>query len=319
MGDPGPVELAPPIPATRADLPAAVAAALDRALEAPAAETRTVPAAGLEWFARTWGDEAATPLLLLHGVTSSSAGWWRVGPALAAAGFRVVAPDHAGHGRTGHWTGHHRFVDNARDLAAFARAAGLATPELHLVGHSWGAMTAAWLPAAGLVPARIVLVDPPAIPRAAIATMLDDPVEHRYDDLDVALPAIAAANPGWAAPDVHAKAEALTLYDEEAVRSVLLDNGDWDGGLAGLAEPAARDVPVWLVRGEPEAGGLVPEPGLGPLARRIGVERVLTIDGGSHSPHRVRPEATVLALLLALGRPDGTRREDAPGLRDSHS
>ena len=69
-------------------------------------------------------------------------------PALAATGRRVVAVDLPGHGRTGHWQGHHRFRDNAADVAAFVRAAGLAREDLQVVGHSWGAVTAAALPAA---------------------------------------------------------------------------------------------------------------------------------------------------------------------------
>ena len=130
-------------------LPIAVAAALD----APTAGDRlAVDAAGIRWSAIAWGDPAARPLLLIHGVTSSAATWWRVGPALAASGRRVIAVDLPGHGRTGQWLGHHRFRDNAADVAAFARAAGLATDTFQVVGHSWGAMTAAALPAAGLRP-----------------------------------------------------------------------------------------------------------------------------------------------------------------------
>src|SRR6187551_4071060 len=124
-------------------LPAPVAAAL----EAPdPGERITVEAAGIPWSALTWGRSDARPLLLIHGVTSSAAVWWRVGPALAATGRRVVAVDQAGHGLTGHWQGHHRFRDNAGDLAAWIRAAGLDVPEAQIVGHSWGGMTAAALP-----------------------------------------------------------------------------------------------------------------------------------------------------------------------------
>ena len=58
-----------------------------------------VTAAGIPFSALTWGDPSARPLVLLHGVTASAAIWWRVGPALAATGRRVVAPDLPGHGR----------------------------------------------------------------------------------------------------------------------------------------------------------------------------------------------------------------------------
>ncbi|MGH2816717.1 MAG: alpha/beta hydrolase, partial [Actinomycetota bacterium] len=50
---------------------------------------------------RAWGDGAdpSRPLtVLVHGVTSSSRTWWRVGPALAERGFRVLAVDLRGHG-----------------------------------------------------------------------------------------------------------------------------------------------------------------------------------------------------------------------------
>ena len=62
-------------------------------------------------------------------------------------------------------------------------------------------------------------------------------------------------NPDWSAEDVLAKAEALIQVDVDAARAVLLDNGDWDGGLADLSDPAADGIPTWLIRGDPAAGG----------------------------------------------------------------
>ena len=277
----------------------AVIAALS---DPPAPEPGVVEANGIPFAIRTWGDPDGSPVLLLHGVTASSRIWWRIGPALAAGlGRRVVAVDQAGHGRTGHWLGHHRFTDNARDVRAFAVAAGLARPDVRVVGHSWGGMTAAELPRIGLAPERLVLLDPPAIPAAAIATMLDDPIERHYDDLDDAMTALAGIHPTWPYGDVAAKAEALTQFDEPAVRAILTRNGDWDGGLSALSDPAAANVPVWLVRGDPAFGGLIPDDEAVRIGARIGPERVLTIAGGSHAPMRVRPEATTAALLRALG------------------
>ncbi len=278
-------------------LPAAVEAALG---DPPDADERSVTAAGIAFHVRSWGDSTATPLLLLHGVTSSSRGWWRVGPALAAAGHRAIAPDLPGHGLTRRWTGHWRFHDNARDIAALAATLGLAGQALQVVGHSWGAMTAAALPAVGLRPAGLVLLDPPAIPAATIAAMLDDPVEHRYEDLDQAVATIAAANPAWAPGDVLAKAEALTQFDEAAVRAVLTLNGDWDGGLADLADPAAAGVDRWLVRGDPAAGGYVPDEAVPAFEALIGAGHVLSMPGAPHSPQRTHPRETVACLLRAL-------------------
>ena len=48
--------------------------------------------------------------------------------------------------------------------------------------------------------------------------MLEDPVEHAYDDLDEAVATVGRLNPTWSHGDVLAKAEGLTQFDEAAVR-----------------------------------------------------------------------------------------------------
>jgi pimeloyl-ACP methyl ester carboxylesterase len=212
----------------------------------------------------------------------------------------VTAVDLPGHGLTGHWTGHYRFRDNAADVAAWMRAAGLDVPEVQVVGHSWGAMTTAALPRSGIRPAALVLLDPPAIPHAVIGAMASDPSEVTYPDLDTAVAILSAANPTWPAGDVLTKAEALVQLDVEAARAVLLDNGDWDGGLEDLSHPAAAGVPVWIVRGDPGVGGLMPDGAMPGLAALIGEGHVITLEGAPHSPQRTHPEATTAALLHAL-------------------
>ena len=101
-----------------------------------------------------------------------------------------------------------------------------------------------------------MLLDPPAIPVSVIGAMAHDPTWRTYDTLAAASAAIAAANPTWTEGDVRATAEAMMEVDVVAARSVVLDNGDWDAGLAALADPAAAGIPVWIVRGEPASGGL---------------------------------------------------------------
>ena len=161
---------------------------------------------------------------------------------------------------------------------ALAEALRISGDELRLVGHSWGAVTAAAFPAVGLAPARLVLVDPPVLPLAGMAAMTRDPIERRYESADEALAAMGAANPTWVFGDVAAKAEALTQFDEAAVGEVLLRNGDWDGGYADLADPSAASVDRWLVRGDPSAGGLISDE----AAARFG--ELLGEDRGRHDP-----------------------------------
>src|SRR5258706_1301095 len=212
--------------ATAADLPPDVAVALAN----PAAgEQGEVDVGGTIWPALSWGNPAAPPVLLVHGVTSNAGIWWRVGPAIAAAGYRVTAIDMPGHGRaphTGSWST--RFIDTAGDLARFIWAAGMAGPDLRVVGHSWGAMVSANLPAAGLAPAKLVLLDPPALTHARMVALTEQPTERTYDTINEAAAAVHASNPVWSDGDVTAKATSLTGFKPDLVLAVLLGNADWE-------------------------------------------------------------------------------------------
>jgi pimeloyl-ACP methyl ester carboxylesterase len=281
-------------------LPAAVAAAF-AAAEFGGGSRSTTTAAGIPFSAIEWGDADGRPLVLVHGIAASARVWWRLGPALAATGRRVVAIDQAGHGLTGHWLGHHRFRDNAADLAEWFRASGLDRPDVQVVGHSWGGLTVAALPRSGIRPATLVLLDPPVLPAAVIAQMVDDPSEQPYPTVEAGIVAVAAVNPSWPTQDVRAKAEALTQADSDAVRAVLLENGDFDGGLADLVDPSTDGLDIWLIRGDPATGGLIPDQVLPAFAARLGADHVITLAGAPHSPQRTDAAATTAAILAALG------------------
>lgn len=282
-----------------ADLPAPVVAALTASIPDPGIRSTTV-ASGIPFSSIQWGEAGARPLVLIHGVTASARIWWRVGPALAATGRRVIAIDLPGHGLTGNWRGHHRFRENATDVASWIREAGLAVRDFQVVGHSWGAMTAAALPRAGIHPATLILLDPPAVPCAVISEMANDPSELPYRDLAEAIAGLSAAHPAWPVHDVEAKAEALVQLDLEAARTVLLDNGDWDGGLADLVAAVQAGVPTWIVRADPAAGGLLPDARVPEFEALLGADHVITLRGAPHAPQRTHPVATIRALLRAL-------------------
>jgi pimeloyl-ACP methyl ester carboxylesterase len=284
--------------ASTADLPPPVAAAL---ADPPAGEPGLVDAAGATWPTLRWGRAGDPPVVLVHGVTSNAGIWWRVGPAIAAAGRHVVAVDMPGHGRTGGPQRSHRFMDTATELTAFIRAAGLDRPGLAVVGHSWGGMVSAHLPAAGLAPSTLVLLDPPVLTLERLRALTESPTERDYATLDEAVEAVKRANPDWSDRDVEAKARALTEFNPQLVLDVLLKNGDWDGGMAALRDPAAAGTATWLIRGEWDTGGFIPDSRVARIQAQLGAERVITIAGAPHSPQRTHPEATVLAILTALG------------------
>jgi pimeloyl-ACP methyl ester carboxylesterase len=77
--------------------------------------------------------------VLLHGFPEDRHSWDRVAPALAAAGYRVLAPDQRGYspGARPAARSAYTLARLAGDVLALADAAG--AERFHLVGHDWGA------------------------------------------------------------------------------------------------------------------------------------------------------------------------------------
>jgi len=89
-------------------------------------------------------------LLLLHGFPELAYSWRRVMPALAAAGFHVVAPDQRGYGRTTGWDGAYdgdllafRMFNLARDALELVFALGRERVAA-VIGHDFGSPVAAY-------------------------------------------------------------------------------------------------------------------------------------------------------------------------------
>jgi pimeloyl-ACP methyl ester carboxylesterase len=73
-------------------------------------------------------------VVLVHGLGVSADYWWRVGPPLAAAGYRVLAPDLPGFGRTPGPRGGLSIFDQADAVLRWMDALGLESAGL--IGHS---------------------------------------------------------------------------------------------------------------------------------------------------------------------------------------
>jgi len=102
--------------------------------------SRTISANGIELFLLEQGEG---PLVLLcHGWPELSYSWRYQLPALAGAGFRVVAPDMRGFGRSGAPSGAaaYSIFDTVGDMVALVSALG--DTQAVIVGHDWGAPVA---------------------------------------------------------------------------------------------------------------------------------------------------------------------------------
>ncbi len=109
-----------------------------------------VEAASLRFHALAQGPEDGPLVLLLHGFPELSRSWRHQLPALAAAGYRAVAPDLRGYGGTDA-LGPYDVRTLARDVDALIGALG--RERATVVGHDWGGVIA-WA-AAHLHPDRV--------------------------------------------------------------------------------------------------------------------------------------------------------------------
>ncbi|MEZ5650416.1 MAG: alpha/beta fold hydrolase [Burkholderiaceae bacterium] len=97
-----------------------------------------------------WESPGRPLLLLLHGFPELAFSWRSVMPALAQAGYHVVAPDQRGYGRTLGWIADYdgdlrpyRMINLVRDALGLVWALGRREVAA-VVGHDFGSMVAGW-------------------------------------------------------------------------------------------------------------------------------------------------------------------------------
>ncbi len=89
-------------------------------------------------------------ILLLHGFPELAFSWRKVMPALAEAGYHVIAPDQRGYGRTTGWDASYdgdltsfRLLNLVRDALGLVFAFGYRSVDA-VIGHDFGSPVAAW-------------------------------------------------------------------------------------------------------------------------------------------------------------------------------
>jgi pimeloyl-ACP methyl ester carboxylesterase len=132
-------------------------------------------------------------VLLLHGFPELAFSWRKVMPALAQAGFHVIAPDQRGYGRTTGWDASYdsslvpfRLTNLVRDALGVVAAFGHHSAAV--VGHDFGSAVAAWCALIRPDVFRSVVLmsapfaGPPSLPFETANTPLPpkrvDPVHH---------------------------------------------------------------------------------------------------------------------------------------------
>ena len=138
-------------------------------------ESLRVPTGDLVLDAVVTGPADGPVVLLLHGFPQTSWSWRHVWPALADAGFRVVAPDQRGYSPDARPVGveHYRMSSLVADAVAVLDE--VAAEQAHVVGHDWGAAVAWQL--AGRHPERVRTLTAVSVPHplAFVEALRSDP------------------------------------------------------------------------------------------------------------------------------------------------
>jgi pimeloyl-ACP methyl ester carboxylesterase/aryl carrier-like protein len=277
---------------------------------------RTVEVRGLPLCVCEWGPEDGPAVLCVHGILEQGAAWQEVAGPLAAQGFRVVAPDLRGHGRSGHISRGESY--NLLDLVAVLDAVseGFTGRPVTLAGHSLGGILAALLTAAR--PERfagLVLIEKPLPGTSAdgeeadqFAAQLDylaAPPEHPVlADLQTAAARLRQATPALSEALALKLAERITEPCQGGLR------WRWDARIrtrAGIAMPgfdAGRylnmlrrvRIPVHLVYGEASGQNGVLE-----RLRQTWPDAAVSLLPGGHNLHIESPGdlARIIAALAA--------------------
>ncbi len=244
-------------------------------------------------------DEA--PLcLLVHGVTGWWRTWWRVGPALADAGWHVVAVDQRGHGHSPRIDGTVTVRDLAADLAAKIETVGM--PVDLLVGHSLGGAVAAELAIARPeIALRVVLEDPPAVARDGDEEWLarqEAEIEAARRDPDGEARRTLERNRSWLEEDARQDVEGKALADGAGIVASYR---------AGIGTRVLELLPRLTMPGllllADEVRSVFPPPARHQLAGTLPpAVRQITF-GAGHTIHRDRFEDYVTTILDWAGRP----------------
>jgi len=219
----------------------------------PSTRERRVATNGIELHLVEAGPEDGHPVVLAHGFPELSYSWRHQIPALAEAGYHVLAPDQRGYGRSDRPDASedydiHHLTD---DLLGLLDDIGAA--KAVFVGHDWGSMVVGQM--ALLHPERmdgVVVMSVPLLPRGAmppVQMMRQLFGESFFYILYFQEPGVADRDLGADPTETMTRMLAgLTLPSDGGTDIAGLANPDGGGFVDRL--PKAQGLPGWLSQAE---------------------------------------------------------------------
>ena len=230
-----------------------------------------------------WGSGVRN-VLLVHGLSSHSGTWWRIGPILASLGCTVTAVDLHGHGRSPR-SATYPLEEVASTVAALDHGWDL------IVGHSMGGPIAT-LVAMRKEQGRLLLLDPLF---DVADSGFEEIIQNQLAELESEDPqGIQALHPRWHIEDCRQKAIAVGLTSSGAVTGYLRDNQPFH--FRTILDRCS--VETLILGSDPAEGTLFPPETMHDIRnRRISYRMII---GCGHSIQRERPDQVVSAARQLL-------------------
>ena len=229
-----------------------------------------------------WGDpDSPSRALIIHGLSSSGASWWRVAEALASEGWFVTAPDLRGHG-TSPRAATYSFEDFVSDLPP-------GSFDL-VIGHSLGGAISVVAGSRHGYTGGLVLLDP-------VLEVPEDQWEQikadQLAELELSAETIAASKPHWSERDVALKLEAVAHVDRDAIARAFDDNPGWNL----VQQTTELRVSTLILGGDHAVHSMLAKETAEAICAANPHVTYRVIAGAGHSPHRDRPDDTLAEIL----------------------
>jgi pimeloyl-ACP methyl ester carboxylesterase len=253
----------------------------------------------MAWFehgtSRIYYEEqgSGTPVLVLPGFAGSIEDFAALREAMVTAGFRVIAADLPGSGRSEPqprvYTATY-YEDDARSFVALLQQ--VASAPAHVIGFSDGGMTALLMAALTPGVARSVVT-------WGAAGTISDPgghlIEAMYNVVDHPIPPLQGFRDFLIATYGETNARAMTQSMATAKTDIIEAGGD-----VSLSKAGNITCPVLLISGEHDF--FAPPALASELAARIRAAEVLVAEGAEHNVYMDRPEWLTHTILDWLGK-----------------